>query len=190
METGPNPAASSVEDWRRDFAYIRVLQPLPIQPQLVFLSPRSRRRNFAVSVLGLVVISRDLLCAPEDVRAYLIAHEIGHTIRGHSLSSALWVGSVALGIAGMAFSPWMAEAFLFFDLIGLFVWVRRLEQRREFEADDAAAEVCGDPLVIKGLLWMATRRGETSLLDAKRLARSRLRLDAAVSASLTGAPAG
>jgi Zn-dependent protease with chaperone function len=169
------------EEWRTEFEQLSARRG-PLAPKLVFLPARWPAANVAFAYFNVIAIGPGLLRAPPEVRRYLLAHELGHIERRHTLGQVGYWASVLAAVAigqmlptGLAMAPIMAV------LIAAVAWLSLGETRREFEADDAAAARFGDQTVINGLTWMQARRSEpASKLCTLRLDRRRAQLRASL----------
>lgn len=169
------------EEWRDEFERLSAKRGA-LAPKLVFLPAWWPAPNVAFAYFNIVAIGPGLLRAPPDVRRYLLAHELGHIERRHTLGQAGYWASVLSAVAvGQVLPPALAMAPIMAVLIGAVAWLSLGETRREFEADDVAAARFGDQLVINGLNWMQARRSEAaSKLCTRRLERRRAHLAASL----------
>jgi len=167
--------------WRDEFERLSAKRGA-LAPKLVFLPTWWPGRSVAFAYFNLIAIGSGLLRAPPDVRRYLLAHELGHIERGHTLGQVGYWASVLSAVAiGQLLPPALATAPIMAVLMGAVAWLSLGETRREFEADDVAAARFGDQLVINGLNWMQARRSEAaSKLSTRRLERRRAHLAASI----------
>lgn len=182
--TTPAMRARAIQSWREDFARLAAPRWLLIKPALFFLPAWWPWSNSAFAYFQCVFVGPALLRAPREVRAYLLAHELAHVRRRHTVGQAVyWVGVAAAWYLSRELAPKFA-LIPFVAVLGLAaLWLFGGEERRELEADDDAATVCGDTAVINGLLWMERRRDRASALTAKRLARRRENLGSVLRAA-------
>jgi Zn-dependent protease with chaperone function len=169
------------EEWRSEFEGVS-RRGGPLAPKLVFLPARWPAQNVAFAYFNVIAIGPGLLRAPPDVRRYLLAHELGHIERRHTLGQVgYWASVLAAAAIGQLLPAALAMAPIMIVLVAAVAWLAMGETRREFEADDVAAARLGDLTVINGLTWMQARHSApASKLCSLRLNRRRAHLAASL----------
>jgi Zn-dependent protease with chaperone function len=135
------------------------------------------KRPGAWAGLGRIVVSTELLEASSEVRAYLIAHELGHVFKKHS-SRVLVPWCVAVVLAAFLMLTKQGGVELAFGIRALMsggwccsaaymLWASR-GFHNEYEADAVAVELIGIEAVVRGIRVMADHEGG---LTPKRKAR-------------------
>jgi Zn-dependent protease with chaperone function len=172
--TTPAMRARAIQTWREDFERINASSKALIKPALVFLPAWWPSSNAAFVYFQTTFIGSGLVRAPQEVRAYVLAHELAHIRLRHTMGQVYyWLAAlVAIGLSSAA-PQRLAMIPMALVLASTAAWLFGGEERREFEADDEAAAMCGDAAVIKGLLWMEKRRSGGMAFTAKRIARRR-----------------
>jgi Zn-dependent protease with chaperone function len=127
--------------------------------------------------MGMVIVSETHISSQDEIRQYLLAHELGHLANHHSTKAVSGCGLILLGFALTKFVLGlhtsylsMALAWLAFGcfLVGCFLLAKRLMgYQAEFEADRTAIKLIGREGVIEGILFMSRFEG----LTAQRKAR-------------------
>lgn len=163
---------TDLKGWRRIF---RVLPP-----KLIALPAWWPWKGYgAWSYMRYIIISGDLMeKAPENVRHYVIGHELGHIRFGHtSLNYMYLLTSLAFVLAMGVFTgnyPYHARVvassvmLLLLFIKSTLLW---FPNRREFQADAYSANLYGKDVAIEGSLWMAEHGGDFSKLRKRRLLR-------------------
>jgi Zn-dependent protease with chaperone function len=138
-------------EWHAEFRRL-VGERRAMRPVLVFLPSWWPGRHIAFAYFNVVAIGPGLLSAPAQVRNYVLAHELGHIDRGHTAGQVVyWLGVLAALLLGQRLPPGLAMTPIAIVLIAAVAWIFLGEARREFEADDAAAERYGDQGSPQGL---------------------------------------
>ena len=166
-------AERSRVEWRDEFQRL-VGDRRFVRPILVFLPPWWRDAHAGFAYFNIVAIGPGLPYAPTYVRNYVLAHELGHIDRRHTAGQAVfWLCSVGVFVASPLLSGMhTAQLVSLLILIGS-GWILFGETRREFQADDAAAERYGHETLIDGLRWMQSQRTvPPGRLYARRLERA------------------
>ena len=167
--------------WLAEFAEAQERLPYGLSPvlraRLVFLPPWWPKRLGAWVYLHWVFIGHGVLEAPDDVRHYLIAHELGHG--AHTILQFLyWLGAfllVCVYFGQLCHRPHTTlpglVALLLLIVVTVLMGLPQLQRQREYQADAVAVLLYGKTAALSGSLWMAEKTG--SLSNAFRQSRLR-----------------
>jgi len=151
--------------WSTDLAAISARRPTQwarlVTPR-VFVLPRmlTRSRLGAWTLYHWIFITPAQASCPTEVRRYILGHEYGHILCGHSRLQWLWlVGSILYTLS--FFAPPLV-------LLGVIIQAaamssllnRRQETAREISADSVAADLFGAPEVLAAARWMSAAVGD------------------------------
>jgi hypothetical protein len=117
-----------------------------------------------------VIVSEALLDCPVSCRHYLLSHEFGHLHALHHLRALLALVTIAavqflfpvVRSVGIAHPRVVVVASFFLLVLGCFGCIllfRSYGLVAEYQADTFAADTCGQPTVIEGMLWLARTSG-------------------------------
>ncbi|WP_163056974.1 M48 family metalloprotease [Acidithiobacillus ferrooxidans] len=184
---GTNSTPVSRETWEADLAALmardlaapgwrRVFRSIPAK--LKVLPAWWPVHYGAWSYMRYIILSRHLQeDAPTVTRRYVLGHELGHIRNGHTALNYLYPVLAAIYITslwcfiygGPGIQP-VAAAIMFLLIVSKssLLW---FPNHREFQADDYAARLVGQPNALEGSLWMAHHGHDLSRLRRKRLAR-------------------
>lgn len=98
----------------------------------------------AMTLGNRVLINPSAFQLPDDARRYVMAHEIGHILHGHSKAAFLAFAAIFLSFV---ISPWLC-ALVGWGYILVFLVPNGLGDRAEYQADAVAASVLGSPYAV------------------------------------------
>ena len=166
-----------MDKWTQDFndAVVRLNSPYlrAIKPKIILMPAWWPVKADAWAYLNVVMIGPGILDAPNDVRRYVIGHELGHLYAKHTLLHLLYWFSAAGSIIGLLFPHLVLLAGTLSALVisAFFVLFKPFIRHRELHADAIAAQLYGREIALAGCLWMAQRSG--TLHDPFRQSRLR-----------------
>ena len=165
--------------WNKDLAAVlhrknRLWMRGVLRPRITVLPP-SWSGYGAWTLLGRIFITRRQATCPDDVRRYLIAHELGHAWLGHVYLQVVFSTAVATFVfVSMTHVVVRGTALL----VTLFAYACFIAPRwslaRECAADAVSIELYGPVMTLQSSVWMAQRtKGGDSPERHARLARLR-----------------
>ncbi len=136
--------------------------PVFTRPRIVKLPAWMRNGYGAWTIFNVVVITHLQASCPDDVRRYIIGHELGHLVGRHQYLHYLWFAGTGIFILGSLLESRAAMVGLGIMSIVFGTLVHpRLNLKREIFADRIAANLYGSSAVMTSVMWMSKQVGDS-----------------------------